>query len=97
MAHHLSEIPKPKSSRGFYHSDGSPCNSITQSYEARLRGRWQTFLGTSVISVPPTDRYKSGFVVAVMIEEEGEMCGDSAGSESAKGPYLNDVYTEGGG
>ena len=34
--------------------------------------------------MPPTDRYKSGFIVAVMIEGEGEMCGDSAGSESAK-------------
>ena len=34
--------------------------------------------------MPPTDRYKSGFIVAVMIEGEGEMCGDS-GSESAVG------------
>ena len=33
--------------------------------------------------MPPTDRYKSGFIVAVMIEGEGEMCGDS-GSKSAK-------------
>ena len=55
--------------------------STPQSYEARLRSRWQTFLGTSVISVPPTDRYASGFIVAVMIEGEGEMCGESEFAE----------------
>ena len=33
--------------------------------------------------MPPTDRYKSGFIVVVMIEGESEMCGDS-GSESAE-------------
>ena len=52
-----------------------------QSYEARFKGRWQTFLGTSVIGVRQSDRFRKGFYVVVMIEGEGKMCGGDRSQE----------------
>ena len=60
----------------------SEFSSTTQSHEARFKGRWQTFLGTSVIGVRQTDRFRMGFYVVVFIEGEGEMCG----RDLSKGP-----------
>ena len=45
-----------------------------QPYEARYKGRWQTLLGTAVIDIRQADRFKSGFYIVVMIEEDGDRC-----------------------